>query len=221
MVYKCEFCDKVYKSVYEKNNIINLNKHKLYCNSNPNRILYECKYCGKGEKSGVILGAHVSNCLENPNYEEIKKSQREKGRDGRPHSEKTKKKISEKRIKYLLDNPDKVPYKVNHSSRESYPEKYFTELFIKENISVEKKFRIGLYELDFCILEKKIDIEIDGCQHYVDKKIVDSDIRRTSFLEKNGWIVLRIRWSEYKKLPFDKKIEYIKILKSKINDSVA
>ena len=40
------------------------------------------------------------------------------------HSEETKKKISEIRKKYLSENPDKVPYKLNHSSTESYPEKY-------------------------------------------------------------------------------------------------
>ena len=135
-------------------------------------------------------------------------------------SEETKKKISESRKKYLFENPDKVPYKLNHSSKESYPEKYFTEVFKNEGIEVIKSFYIGLYELDFCILDKKIDIEIDGSQHYLDKKIVESDKRRNEFLEDDGWDIIRINWSEYQKLNFDEKKEYITNLKKYINDLI-
>jgi len=135
----------------------------------------------------------------------------------RKHSEETKKKLSEIRKKYLSENPDKVPYKLNHSSKESYPEKYFTEVFKNEEIEVVKSFYIGLYELDFCIPDKKIDIEIDGSQHYNDKKIVESDKRRNEFLENDGWDVIRINWSHYQKLDFESKKEYILNLKGYIN----
>ena len=131
----------------------------------------------------------------------------------RKHSEETKKKLSEIRKKYLAENPDKVPYKLNHSSKESYPEKYFTEVFVNEGIEVVKSFHIGIYELDFCIPDKRIDIEIDGSQHYCDEKIVESDKRRNKLLEDDGWDVIRINWSEYKKLSFDEKREYITNLK--------
>ena len=44
---------------------------------------------------------------------------------GRKHSEKTKKLLSEKRKKWIAENPDKSPYIVSHKSRgETYPEKY-------------------------------------------------------------------------------------------------
>jgi len=138
----------------------------------------------------------------------------------RKHSDETKKKISEIRKKYLQENPDKVPYKLNHSSKESYPEKYFTEVFGNEGIEVVKSFNIGIYELDFCILDKKIDIEIDGSQHYYDEKIVESDKRRNKFLEDNGWDIIRINWSDYQKLGFEYKKEYISNLKSYINDLI-
>lgn len=139
----------------------------------------------------------------------------------RKHTDETKRKISEIRIKYLLENPDKVPYKLNHSSKESYPEKYFTELFEKENVIVEKSFRIGLYELDFCIPDKRIDIEIDGGQHYYDSKIVKSDIKRTKFLEDNGWDVIRINWSDYKSMRDDEKHEYVFRLKEYLNGLIS
>ena len=162
------------------------------------------------------MGAHISNCKQNPNYEEILKSKKEKGRDGRPHTSESRKKISNARKKYLTDNPDKVPYLLNHSSKESYPEKYFTELFLKENIKVEKFYQIGLYELDFCIPDLKIDIEIDGEQHFCDKKIIESDIKRTKFLEANGWKVIRIRWSKFQKLSYEDKSKFIVELKNEI-----
>jgi len=220
MEYKCKFCQKVYKSVYEKNNRINLQKHTLYCELNPERILYECKYCNEKKENGAKLGAHVSNCTKNPNYEDILKSKKEKGREGRPHTDEAKKKISDGRKKYLLENPDKVPYLLNHSRQESYPEKYFTEVFKNRNFNLTKKYRVGLYELDFCIPDKKIDIEIDGNQHYYDEKIVESDKRRNKFLEDDGWDVIRINWSEYQKLNFDEKNKYILNLKNYVNDLI-
>jgi very-short-patch-repair endonuclease len=135
-------------------------------------------------------------------------------------TEESKRKISKARIKYLMENPDKVPYLLNHSSKESYPERYFTILFKKEKIEVEKFFRIGLYELDFCILDKKIDIEIDGNQHYSDPKIVESDIRRNEYLEKNDWDIIRINWSNYKKMAFEERSNYISELKKYINNLI-
>jgi len=134
----------------------------------------------------------------------------------RKHSDETKRKISEIRKEYLKNNPDKVPYLLNHSRNESYPEKYFTELFKNEKIEVIKKFRIGLYELDFSIPHKKINIEIDGEQHYVDNKIVESDLRRNRYLSDLGWITHRIRWSEYQKMGNIEKYKFINQLKNKI-----
>ena len=162
------------------------------------------------------MGAHISNCKQNPNYEEILKSKKEKGRDGRPHTSESRKKISNARKKYLTDNPDKVPYLLNHSSKESYPEKYFSELFSKESIQVERYFRLGSYELDFCIPGKKIDIEIDGDQHYLDENIIKHDIKRNKYLEDNGWIVFRIKWSEYKKFNYEQRKSYISKLINEI-----
>lgn len=212
-MYKCKFCDKEYKSVYEKNNKINLKKHLLYCSLNPEKILYECKYCGEKKENRSKLGAHVSLCTKNPDYETIKKAKKEKGREGRPHSDKTKKLISERRIKYLKENPEKVPYRLNHSSVESYPEKYFNEVFIKEGLNFERYYRVGLYELDFALVDKKIDIEIDGDQHYLDPKVSEVDKRRNKYLIDNGWTIIRIKWSDYKKLSIEEKKEYIKRLR--------
>lgn len=122
------------------------------------------------------------------------------------HTQVTKNKLSKIRIKHLKKNPDQVPYLLNHYSKgDSYPETYFKEVFEKENIPLKHHYQIGLYQLDFYNLDKKIDIEIDGEQHYVDKRIKQSDKKRTRYLNKLGWKVFRIRWSDYQKLTFSDK----------------
>jgi very-short-patch-repair endonuclease/transposase-like protein len=134
------------------------------------------------------------------------------------HSDETKRKLSEIRKKYLQENPDKVPYLLNHSSHESYPEKYFAEVFENENFNLQRYFRIGLYELDFCSVKKKVDIEIDGNQHYTDEKIIESDKRRDQFLRDFGWEIVRIEWKEFKKLNDIDRRDFIQRLKGYLNN---
>jgi len=136
----------------------------------------------------------------------------------RKHTEETKQKISKARISYLEKHPDKVPYLLNHYSKNcSYPEKYFEKLFRNEKIKLIHHFRVGLYELDFSDPDKKIDIEIDGDQHYLDQRIVASDKRRTENLQNLKWTVYRVRWSDYQKMTWKNKrkvVNEIKVLLS-------
>ena len=135
------------------------------------------------------------------------------------HTEESKNKLSVIRKKYLSEHPDKVPYLINHYSKgESYPEKYFNNIFEKENIKFERYYRIGLYELDFAFLNQKIDLEIDGEQHKVDNRILESDIRRDEFMKENGWKIIRIDWKNYSKLKTEDKKKYIEKLLNEIKD---
>ncbi len=129
-------------------------------------------------------------------------------------TDETKKKISESRKKYLEENPDKVPYLLNHYSKgPSYPEKYFMEVFDNEQIDLKYHKQIKYYQLDFYNEGKKVDVEIDGEQHYLDGRITKSDEKRNQYLEDLGWIVFRIRWSDYQKLPYKEKQKVIKEIK--------
>jgi len=126
-------------------------------------------------------------------------------RKGKKHSEETKKKISEHRIKFLRENPDKVPYKLNHYSKgRSYAEEYWKVILDTNNLSYKEQYQIGPYQLDFAFPNLKIDLEIDGDQHHLDKRVVESDKRRNLYLEDLGWTIIRVKWSEYQKLE-DKK----------------
>ena len=135
----------------------------------------------------------------------------------KPHSDATKAKISKARIKFLTENPHMIPYKLNHKSKgPSYPERYFTEVFELENIQLEAEYRIGLYSLDFACPNRKIDIEIDGSQHRVDKRIREHDKKRDAYMAERGWIVFRIYWPEYQKKTFDEKSMVVSHIKKLI-----
>ena len=116
------------------------------------------------------------------------------------HSKETKEKMSKAKIKFLLENPDKHPYLLHHSSNgDSYAEKYFKKTF-EHHTNIQHKFRILTYELDFADVKNKIDIEIDGNQHFSDPRIVKHDIKRNKTLQKLGYTIIRINWSKYSKL---------------------
>ena len=120
------------------------------------------------------------------------------GKTGRTHSEETKNKISKARLKYLTENPDKVPYKLNHSSKKSYPEKLFETALISSNITGwVYGYQHGIYEYDFAFVDLKIDIEIDGGTHQTEK-VQNIDKRRDAFSISKGWKVLRLTDKEIK-----------------------
>lgn len=136
---------------------------------------------------------------------------------GRIHTEETKDKLSKIRIKYLKENPDKHPYKLYHYSKgPSYAEKYFGEVFDNENMQLQSYYRVGIYELDFAHPDKMIAIEIDGEQHYYDKRITESDKRKDTFLEGKGWTVYRIRWAHWQKKTYEEKRVIVKEIRGSI-----
>lgn len=136
----------------------------------------------------------------------------------RKHTQETKDKISKIRKEYLKNNPDKVPYKLNHSHKESYPEKYFTDVFDNNNIKYIKEYYTNGYYIDF-VVGDKVGIEIDGEQHYLDERIVKHDLIRYDKLNTENWKIIRIRWSEYQKMSYDMKKNYITDLIKFIDDN--
>lgn len=193
--------------------------------------LFICQFCGRETTNAGANKAHENKCPDNPNpasytsgrkpgykgenqytkskrlglpkpeiSEETRKKLSENSKK-RKHSTETRKKISNARIKYLTENPDMVPYKLNHySNGPSYPERYWKKILDKANIKYVEQYPIHTYLLDFALVEEKIDIEIDGDQHYLDPRIIESDKRRNEYLKNLGWKIIRVRWSDYKKL---------------------
>lgn len=204
----CKFCGKECKN---KNSLV---QHELRCKENPNRnsdivdTFKEYRKIHSAWNKGL-----TKETDERIREQSLKISNSLSGRKGRPHTELEKLKISESRKKYLSQHPDKVPYLINHSSKTSYPEQYFMNLFQEEGIQLTYHVQINKYELDFADVPRKIDIEIDGDQHFLDKRIAKSDLERDEYFRGLGWTVFRIRWSEYKKMDLLQKKEIISNIK--------
>ena len=69
--------------------------------------------------------------------------------------------------------------------------------------------------MDFALEEKKIDVEIDGSQHWLDPKIVKHDKIRTEKLSENGWTTVRIRWDDWQIKSVDERKQWILDFKKK------
>ena len=139
-----------------------------------------------------------------------------------PTSEETKKKLSDK----MKDNFKNGKLKGWQSRNiESYPEKFFKQVLLNNNIEFEfnkpvRKRDLGIdcgcnYFLDFYIKNGNIDLEIDGKQH---KYRIGGDKLRDDALIKGGYDVYRIKWKlinsesgkKYIKNEIEKFIEYYK-----------
>lgn len=220
----CEFCNKQFLSKADlKKHLINCSKRIKYRSEKHGK--WTCNYCNLVFETRRKLQQHnkqvhpvLDGCknqftrakllgLEKPT---VSKETRQKiglAHKGLKHSDESKKKTSETMKRKIEEGSFVVPYKRNHSSKVSYPEKYFMEVF--KELPIEYNYQVGLYQLDFAIPVKKVYVEIDGEQHYVDRTIVEHDKKRTEKLNALGWICLRrIRWSEYQKLSQNEKADY-------------
>ncbi len=218
--------------IVEKHKSPRLNNNSKNNNNNIFADLF-CRFCGKQCKNENSLRSHERMCPQNPDQtyrEKFNTCGRTAWNSGltketdlrvlqasrtlsantagipRPKlSEQHKQNISIGMRKYLEKHPDKVPYVLNHSSKSSYPEQYFKEIFKEAGFNLIYHYRVGRYELDFANFSKLIDIEIDGEQHYVDNRIIESDKIRTKYLENLGWRIYRIRWANFKKLNYTER----------------
>ena len=113
----------------------------------------------------------------------------------RKAAEEQRKKISLSRKKYLDENPGQIPYLLNHSSKESYPERIFREHLEKLEIKGwVQEYPYKRYSLDFAFIDKKINVEIDGSTHKLES-VREKDIIRDKTLINDGWKV--VRFTEY------------------------
>jgi very-short-patch-repair endonuclease len=59
-----------------------------------------------------------------------------------------------------------------------------------QGLKFRRQHPVGGYILDFACEEIKLAIELDGSQHN-EKEMLDADAKRTEFLSRLGWRVLR------------------------------
>ena len=80
------------------------------------------------------------------------------------------------------------------NNKKSWPEEFFSTFLENNSIDYVYEYSLGKFSIDFAIPNRKIAIEIDGKQHFEDKKQVLRDKEKNLLLEKNGWNLLRISW---------------------------
>lgn len=119
------------------------------------------------------------------------------------HSESTKNKMREKRLKYLSEHPENTAWRRTNMS---YPEKKFIEYLMSRGLdkihSIEREKSFFPYYVDFAFNDIQLAVEIDGSQHLLpDRK--QKDEQKDALLNSLGWKVLRItentvkhEWSE-------------------------
>ena len=210
MTLNCKFCGKACKNNNSKI------QHELRCNMNPNKLNIDySKYSHKAWNKGLTKETDLRIAKQSKNSKKYY-TKHAGSFLGKHHSEETKEKISVARKSYLQENPDKVPFKLNHSSKESFPEKYFRLWLTKENLLDKQELNVDRYYLDFAWPNKKIYLEIDGSQHNLDY-MKEHDLERTTVLDNLGWTcITRVDWSWYKSLSNIEKTNYLLAIKKAI-----
>lgn len=204
----CKYCGKECKN---KNSLV---QHEIRCKENPDRIKSGFElYNDRGHKGYNQYTKAKELGIESPNVSKETREKISKIWKGKHLPEEVKNKISESQRKYYLEHPDKIPYKLWHSSEVSYPEKYFKEVFKNENINLKYHLQIGLYELDFYNEDTKKYVEIDGGTHYK-KNVKEIDKRKDNYLNSLGWLGIRIKWDEYKKLSYEEKHKIVENIRT-------
>lgn len=189
----CEICNKKFKNsnglakhLRLLHNISLLEYYVKYKNFD----IPKCPYCGNNCKirKGIVF---QKTCCSN---ECVKKSS-----SNLKHSDETKKVLSEKRKKWLKNNPDKHPWKNNKKFISKPCEKLKKDL-IKNNIKFETEItpiQDRGYSIDIAIIEKRIGLEVNGNQHYnSDKTLKEYYVNRKKLIEENGWKLYDIHYTK-------------------------
>lgn len=206
--YICKFCGS------ERKNLNSLKNHERLCKENPNRQelhthtekWFAAMHATRGHATNQYTKAKELG-LPPPDVSEATRKKISEKSKGRLHTEETKKRISESMKKIYKG---KSIWSTQIEKRKSFAEEYFDNLFPE----LEKNYHVDRYYLDLANPNLKVYIEIDGEQHYNDKKVIEHDKERTLRLEELGWVCLkRVRWSEYKKLSKEEKETLIESLR--------
>ena len=228
---QCEFCGQKFDAK------LDLKKHLPKCEKRVKRYHrkgqgdWTCKYCGEIFSSRRLMYDHLKNCQERLKLplDSLGKVIGQYNRSaagkkaiatriahgdkiGHPHTEETKKHLSEVR-RHNLENGIGNHW-ISPIIKRSKAEQYFYECFINARLEFENNIWVGHYCLDFKVGNNYF--EVDGEQHYTEEGIA-KDKRRTDFLQKKGLnLVGRCRWSHFMKLSFEERKLYVQDIVKKL-----
>ncbi len=195
-MWKCKHCQQEFNftSFSEKGN------HTKWCEKNPKRNTYsrdlETARNSITKESRIKGAKTLSNSWKKGKYKDADFSKSFKNKS---HSEKTKKLLSQKRKKYLLENPDKHPWKKN-SKFTSEPCEFLKDKLTNMGIKFEEEYqpiKTRFFSLDIAFPDQKIGLEINGHQHYNKDGTLRSYYQeRHDLIRKEGWNLIEIPYNQ-------------------------
>lgn len=203
--WKCRCCGEVFLSRRKLSNHRKEN-HSISGKSkfagNHFIPITKCQYCDRTFTNSSGLTLHEKSCVNNPNRIEIK---------GHPISDKVREKIS-KSMKELYKG--KSIWAPQIEKRKSYAEQYFDNIFP----DAKRNYHVNRFFLDLAWPDKKCYIEVNGEQHYTKEGILH-DGEREQILKEEGWFLIsKIRWKDFQKLPLNQRESFIEGLKISIEN---
>jgi len=200
-MFECEICNR------KLDNVVNLKQHikkcqklseiedeiiNLYVNEDYSVKDLREKFKIQSNDIKIILGNKVRSLSES------NKIARKKYPDNFKHTEESKKKMREKRLEFMKNNPYKTAWRL---SNVSYPEKLFIE-YVESNgldkkYSIVREYSVFPYFIDFAFVNQMVAIEIDGSQHLLPER-KEKDDKKDKLLNDLGWLVIRISEKEIK-----------------------
>ena len=147
------------------------------------------------DKYGIKSKSYISNYVlsgKTRSLSESIKLAHEKYPSLFKHTDETKRKMREKRLEWMKNNPEKTAWRLKNMS---YPEKCFQKILEDNGIDkkhlIYREYSVFPYFIDFAFINEKIAIEIDGSQHLEEER-KKKDEEKDVLLRSNGWRILRI-----------------------------
>lgn len=205
MSLECEYCNRKFKSGKSKAS------HTKWCKKGPHRSnsikqsenainamkkisigSYKCSFCDKVYDTNQARNGHLISCINNPN-----KLDRSGQRLGYKHSDKTRKKISDGRLKVIQNNPDTI----YHHYGPSKPELYLINRFKNLGINLidqyhDKRWKRG-FKIDLYFPDKLIGIEVNGAFKYTKNGLKKYYVNRSKLiLETSGIKIIDLYYTK-------------------------
>jgi len=179
--------------------------HSRWCDKNPKLESYK-KVSRKKSVEAMNKAKQLSgftNQYSKPKVlgEDIPQS-KSKGRKfkGTPHTSESKNKISTARKKYLLENPDKHPWK-RSDKFVSVPCENFKKFLTANGIHFVSEYSPlddRSFSIDIAFPDLKIGIEINGNQHYDrEGNLLSYYQERHDTIEGAGWVLHEFHYANF------------------------
>lgn len=197
---KCKHCNQSF-DISDKPKGFMAN-HSRWCDKNPKRNSYKTNPASVAAMNAAKLKSGITNQFTKAAVTgcEIPTSKL-KGTviEGRPHSDETKRKISESRTRYLSENPDKHPWKTNNKFT-SKPCEHLKKTLRNVGYVFEEEFKVlpnRHFSVDIAFVDKKIGIEINGNQHYdASGNLLPYYQNRHDLIVDTGWTLHEVHYSK-------------------------